>query len=122
MGFVDEVLATQAAVQAADITCVLDPQELTTLPAVWLRVDALTGPTLAGGAVGRSRVQVTVFCVVPPVDPQRNLEALEPLLDQVAAVIPPMSDPRHVALANLPGGGTPAPAMSYTHELLIPGV
>lgn len=105
-------------VLAADLECVLDPREATTLPAVWLRMDGLAGPVLAGGAGGRSRVLVTVFCLVRPVDTERDLEALEALLAQVAAVIPPMSDPRHVGVL-LPGGGQPAPALSYTHDLLI---
>jgi hypothetical protein len=118
MGFVDELTAAQAAVVAGNLTCVLDPRELTALPAVWLRFDGLAGPVLAGGVAGRSRVLVTVFLVATPVDPQRDLEALEPLLGQVAGIIPPMSDIRAVALA-LPAGGTPATALSYTHELLI---
>lgn len=118
MGFLSELQSARDTVVAADIACTLDPRELTTLPAVWLRLDGLAGPVLSGGSAGRSRVLVTVFCLVSPVDPERDLERLEPLLDAVAAIIPPMSDPRHVGVL-LPGGGQPAPAMSYTHELLI---
>lgn len=102
-------------VQAADITATLDPRQLATLPGVWIRLDVLKGPTLSQQF---SLASVTVFCVVKPLDVERDLAALEPLLDAVAAIIPPMTDPRMVAL-QLPGGGTPCPAMSYTHDLTI---
>jgi hypothetical protein len=102
-------------VAEADITCTLDPRQLATLPAVWIRLDALKGATLDAQW---SLAQVTVFVIVKPLDVERDMTALEPLLAQVAALIPPMSDPRLVAL-QLPGGGTPAPAMSYTHDLAI---
>lgn len=116
MGFVDTLLDAQTQVQNADLACVLDPRDLTTLPAVWIRLDGLAGATMGADY---SKALVTVFCIVKPVDTQRDLEALEPLLEQVAAIIPPMSDPRHVALAGLPQAGTPCPAISYTHDLLI---
>lgn len=118
MGFLACLQSARDTVLAADLFCTLDPRELTTLPGVWLRFDGLRGPVLSGGSAGRSLALVTVFCLVPPVDPERDMEALEPLLDQVAAIIPPHSDPRHVGVM-LPGGGQPAPAMSYTHDLLI---
>jgi hypothetical protein len=118
MGFLAALQDARDTLVAADLTAVLDPREATTLPAVWIRFDGLAGPVLSGGSAGRSRVLVTVFAMVAPLDPERDLEALGPFLDAVAAVIPPHSDPRHVAVA-LPGGGTPAPAMSYTRELLI---
>lgn len=100
---------------AADITATLDPRQLTTLPGVWVRLDGLSGPTLERPY---TVALVTVFVVVKPLDVERDLTALEPLLDQVVAIIPPMTDPRLVAL-QLPGGGTPCPAMSYTHDLTI---
>jgi hypothetical protein len=118
VSFVEALTDARDTVAAADIVCTLDPKELTTLPAVWIRFDGLAGPVLAGGVAGRSRALVTVFVIVPPVDPVRDLTALEPFLVTVAGIIPPMSDPRHVAVV-IPGGGTPAPAMSYTHDLVI---
>lgn len=122
MGWASELVdAADAVAEGAELPCVLDPQDLNTLPAVWLRFDGLGGPVLRNGDknLTASRVLVTVLVIVAPLDPRRNLEALEPLLETVAGIIPPMSDPRHVAVANLPGGGTPAPAMSYQHELTI---
>lgn len=118
MGFVKALTDARDTLVAANLACVLDPRELTTFPAVWLRMDGLGGPTLGGLAAGRSRCLVTVFCLVGPVDTERDLEDLEPHLEAVAAVIPAHSDPRLVGVL-LPGGGTPAPAMSYTHDLLI---
>lgn len=118
MGFVDCLRDARDSVKAAGLECVLDPRELTAFPAVWLRFDGLAGPVLAGGAAGRSRCLVTVFCVVSSLDPERELDALEPHLEAVAAVIPPHTDPRFVGVL-LPGGGQPAPAMTYTHDLLI---
>jgi hypothetical protein len=99
----------------AGVDCQLDPRALTRLPAVWIRLDGLSAPTLEKAY---SVALVTVFCIVPPLDPERDLGALEPLLATVAAIIPPMTDPTLVALG-LPGGGTPAPAFSYTHDLTI---
>jgi hypothetical protein len=118
MGFVDELVAARDLVRAAEHTCVLDPRDITTLPAVWIRFDGLGGPMLSGGSAGRSRVLITVFCIVQPTDPQRDLEALEPFLETVSSIIPPLTDPKHVGVL-LPGHGTAAPAMSYTHDLTI---
>lgn len=88
------------------------------LPGVWVRLDALVGPVLGQGVAGRARAQVSVYAIVKPTDSTRDLEALQDLVEPCAAVIPPMSDLRHVALV-LPAGGTPAPALVYHHDLLM---
>lgn len=92
----------------------LDPKDVQ-LPGVWLRMDGLQGPVLCGELGG---VLVTVYCAVATTDLERSLDQVQQLQALVAGIIPPMSDLRHVALA-LPGAGTPATALSYTHQLII---
>lgn len=96
------------------IRAAIHPQDVQ-LPGVWLRFDGLTGGTLAGEFGG---VLVTLYCAVATTDLERSLGQAQELLAQVAGIVPPMSGPRHVALA-LPGAGTPATALSYTHQLII---
>lgn len=96
------------------VRATLDPRDAK-LPAVWLRFDGLAGATLCGDY---EHALVTVYCAVATTDLERSLEQAQQLLDLVAPLIPPMSGPRHVALV-LPGGGTPATALSYTHQLII---
>jgi hypothetical protein len=96
------------------VRAALSPQDVQ-LPGVWVRFDGLQGTTLCGDPAG---VLVTVYCAVATGDLERSLEQVEQLLALVAPLIPPMSDLRHVALA-LPGAGTPATALSFTHQLII---
>lgn len=117
MSFLAALRGARDALIAAELRATLEPKELT-LPGVWIKLDGLGGPVLAGGVAGRSEALVTIYCAVPTTDVERSLEAAEQLLAAVAAIVPPMSDPRHVALA-LPGGGTPATALSYQHALTI---
>lgn len=96
------------------VRAALDPRGIG-LPGVWVRFDGLAGPTLDCHVSG---VLVTVFCVVASQDLERALGQAQELLALVADVIPPMSESRHVALA-IPGVGTPATALSYTHQLTL---
>lgn len=83
-----------------------------TAPGVWVKLTALTG-TLDG-----NYAQVTIYVVVPDTDLGTVLDALEALSGPVMAAVPPMSTPTLVAFP-MPQGGTPAPALRYTHDLVI---
>lgn len=125
MGWIETLQAARDELNAAElelpgnpdpqpVRATLDPRDLK-LPGVWLKFDGLQGPVLCGEYGG---VMVTVYCAVATGELERTLEQLQQLGALVGPSIPPMSDPRHVALA-LPGGGTPATALSYTHQLVI---
>lgn len=113
--FVDCLNSAVAELQAAGIHATLDPRDLQ-LPGVWVKLVELRGPTLAQPA--GSTCVATFYAAVATMDLVDTLSNLAQLLDQVVAVVPPMTGPRHVALA-LPGGGTPASALAYDHQLVI---
>lgn len=96
------------------VRAALHPQDVQ-LPGVWVRFDGLQAGVLCGDVSG---VLVTIYCAVATTDLDRSLTQAQQLLALVAPLIPPMSDLRHVALA-LPGAGTPATALSFTHQLII---
>lgn len=109
----DAINAAELQLGDAPVRASLDPKDLT-LPGVWLKLDGLQGQSLCGEF---TYALVTVYCTVATTgDVDRDLDAALQLLPLVATVIPPQSDPRHVALA-LPGAGTPATALSYAHNL-----
>lgn len=109
----DAVNAAELQLNEQPVRASLDPKDLT-LPGVWIKLDGLQGQVLCGEFDG---ALITVYCAVATTgDVDRDLDAALQLLPFIAAVIPPMSGPRHVALA-LPGAGTPATALSYQHTL-----
>lgn len=123
MPFPETLDAAVAALVGPDpddpiIRATLDARELP-LPGVWIRLRGLGGPkVLATGGVSMSKCLISVYCAVETQDPKRVYAALQALSTAVCAVIPPMTEPRHVQLV-LPGGGTPASALTYDHDLRI---
>jgi hypothetical protein len=96
-----------------DTRAVLDPTELQT-PGVWVKMRALAAGTLNGDLCA-----VTIYCAVPDADRWgTTFDALQALTEVVTGIVPPMSEQVLVALP-LPGGGTPAPAVRYDHDLIL---
>lgn len=114
--------AAQEAVQAAVDALGLDSQpqvvtdpRLLSQPGIYLKLTGVRGETLTGGYA-----LVTVYAVVADGgDWMETLDQLQALATPVLGVIPAMdAQPTLVALP-LPGGGTPAPAVRWDHDLTL---
>ena len=109
--------SVQALVDLLDgvgVKCTTDPSELN-LPGVWVTVDEFQARTLRGDI----RITVSLWLIVPNVDPMRALEQLAELWRTVRTVVTPDGPTRTTAVL-LPSAPTePMPAFRF--PLYLPG-
>jgi hypothetical protein len=108
------VQALTDLLDGAGVKATLDPSELN-LPGVWITVDTFQARTLNGGI----RLTVSLWLIVPNVDPVRALEQLADLWRTVRTLVTP-DGPTTTTSVILPGNPTEAmPAFRF--PLYLPG-
>lgn len=83
----------------------MDPQEVNP-PGGWLAVDELPRINLAGDV----RLDCFLYLIAPDTDPERSLETLVPLYQQLLTILTPDGTPQTIGVV-LPDSGTPLPAI-----------